>query len=129
MALKRHRLAQRRKTVGHTQESLAEKLGVDRTTIVRWERAESAPQPWVRLGLAEALQVTPDQLDELLNDLGKTDGPQPPTPSAGHGGNATVSFVSEATDASGRWKILVGGQLSPCSRTAEILLGGQVISV
>ncbi|MEU5942663.1 GntR family transcriptional regulator, partial [Micromonospora sp. NPDC047548] len=31
--------------------------------------------------------------------------------------------------ASGRWKILVGGQLSPCSRTAEILLGGQVISV
>jgi putative peptidoglycan lipid II flippase len=31
--------------------------------------------------------------------------------------------------ARGREKILVDGQLSPGSRTAEILLGGQVISV
>lgn len=69
MALKRERLAQRRKTVGHTQESLAEKLGVDRTTVVRWERADSTPQPWVRLGLAEALRVSPDELSELLTDV------------------------------------------------------------
>ncbi|SCL16222.1 DNA-binding transcriptional regulator, XRE-family HTH domain [Micromonospora nigra] len=66
MALKRHRLAARRKTVGHTQESLAEKLGVDRTTVVRWERCESEPQPWVRPRLADALRVSPDELGTLL---------------------------------------------------------------
>jgi transcriptional regulator with XRE-family HTH domain len=69
MALKRRRLADRRKSVGHTQESLAEKLGVDRTTVVRWERAESEPQPWVRQGLAEALRISVDRLAELLRDV------------------------------------------------------------
>ncbi|MER7417751.1 helix-turn-helix domain-containing protein [Micromonospora peucetia] len=69
MALKRERLAQRRKTVGHMQESLAEKLGVDRTTVVRWERAESEPQPWVRPWLADALRVSPDELSELLAEI------------------------------------------------------------
>jgi len=33
------------------------------------------------------------------------------------------------TFASGHGKILVDGQLSPCSRTSEFPLGGQVISV
>lgn len=70
MALRRQRLAQRRKTVGHTQESLAERLGVDRTTVVRWERAESEPQPWVRPWLADALGVSPDELTRLLADVG-----------------------------------------------------------
>ncbi|SCE84813.1 DNA-binding transcriptional regulator, XRE-family HTH domain [Micromonospora haikouensis] len=70
MALRRHRLAQRRKTVGYTQESLAEKLGVDRTTVVRWERAESEPQPWARPRLADALRVSPDELSELFADVG-----------------------------------------------------------
>jgi transcriptional regulator with XRE-family HTH domain len=69
MALRRHRLASQRKSVGHTQESLAEKLGVDRTTVVRWERAESEPQPWVRRGLANALQVTLEELTQLLEDV------------------------------------------------------------
>ncbi|MEE6261180.1 helix-turn-helix transcriptional regulator [Plantactinospora sonchi] len=69
MALRRHRLASRRKSVGHTQESLAERLGVDRTTVVRWERAESEPQPWVRRGLAIALEVTLEELAQLLEDV------------------------------------------------------------
>jgi transcriptional regulator with XRE-family HTH domain len=33
MAAKRHRLARRRKAVGFTQERLAERLGVDPTTV------------------------------------------------------------------------------------------------
>ena len=69
MALKRLRLIQRRKVLGFTQESLAETVGCERTTIIRWERAETEPQPWVRPRLTQALQVTPEELNELLADV------------------------------------------------------------
>ncbi len=64
--VKRGRLAQRRKAVGLTQEQLAEQLGVDRTTVVRWERGQTQPLPWLRPKLAKALGVSPDRLEELL---------------------------------------------------------------
>jgi transcriptional regulator with XRE-family HTH domain len=67
--LKRLRLIQRRKALGFTQESLAETLGCERTTVIRWERAETEPQPWVRPKLTQALQVTPEELNELLADV------------------------------------------------------------
>lgn len=66
MALKRHRLIQRRRAVGLTQEALAERLGVDRSSIVRWEGGRGAPQPWQRPRLAQELSVTQDELHELL---------------------------------------------------------------
>ncbi|MGH3773351.1 MAG: helix-turn-helix domain-containing protein [Pseudonocardiaceae bacterium] len=68
MAARRYRLAQRRRTMGFTQDGLAERLGVDPTTIRRWEsgETESGPQPWRRPKLARYLQVSADQLDELL---------------------------------------------------------------
>ncbi|MGH3933194.1 MAG: helix-turn-helix transcriptional regulator [Pseudonocardiaceae bacterium] len=70
MAAKRHRLAQRRKSIGLTQEELAEKLGVDPTTVRRWEsgETETGPQPWVRPKLAHYLQVSIEQLGELLSE-------------------------------------------------------------
>jgi transcriptional regulator with XRE-family HTH domain len=40
---KRDRLAQRRKALGLTQEALAGLLGVERSTVVRWERGETKP--------------------------------------------------------------------------------------
>ncbi len=60
------RLAQRRKAVGLTQEQLAELLGVERTTVVRWERGETQPLPWLRPRLAQALGITADRIEELL---------------------------------------------------------------
>jgi len=39
-------LANRRVVAGYTQDGLAEALGVDRTTIGRWERGAQLPQPW-----------------------------------------------------------------------------------
>ncbi|MGH4021374.1 MAG: helix-turn-helix domain-containing protein [Pseudonocardiaceae bacterium] len=70
MAAKRHRLAQRRKTLGFTQEALAGRLGVDPKTIRRWESGETedGPQPWLRTKLAHQLQVSAEQLDELLSE-------------------------------------------------------------
>ncbi|RLP94971.1 helix-turn-helix transcriptional regulator [Micromonospora sp. CV4] len=60
---------QRRKMLGFSQERLAEVLGVERSTVVRWERAENDPQPWHRIRIAEALQVPLDQLQEILDDV------------------------------------------------------------
>jgi tetratricopeptide (TPR) repeat protein/transcriptional regulator with XRE-family HTH domain len=66
MAAKRQRLAQRRKAVGLSQEALAGVLGIERSTVVRWESGETEPMPWIRPKLAEALRVSVDQLGELL---------------------------------------------------------------
>jgi hypothetical protein len=52
--------------VGHTQETLAEFVGVEPTTVGRWERGETCPQPWCRPKLAEGLTVSVEELDRLL---------------------------------------------------------------
>jgi tetratricopeptide (TPR) repeat protein/transcriptional regulator with XRE-family HTH domain len=63
---RRKRLSQRRKAVGLTQEQLAERLGVERSTVVRWERGETQPLPWLRPRMAKALGVSVDHIGELL---------------------------------------------------------------
>jgi tetratricopeptide (TPR) repeat protein/transcriptional regulator with XRE-family HTH domain len=73
-AAKRERLARRRKVLGLTQEDLAGLLGVERSTVVRWERGETAPVPWIRPQLAEALQVSAEGIGELLDDHGPSAG-------------------------------------------------------
>lgn len=83
---RRRRFVARRKALGFSQESLACHLSVDRTTVIRWERAETEPQPWLRPLLTQALDVSVDELTELLNDIvevsmaGVTQPPQPPVP-------------------------------------------------
>jgi DNA-binding XRE family transcriptional regulator len=66
MAAKRQGLAARRKAVGLTQEQPAERLGVERSTVVRWEGDETVPLPWIRPKLGRALHVSIEQLNELL---------------------------------------------------------------
>ncbi len=66
MSAKRQALAARREIVGHTQETLAEFVGVEPTTVGRWERGETCPQPWCRPKLAEGLTVSVEELDRLL---------------------------------------------------------------
>jgi transcriptional regulator with XRE-family HTH domain len=70
MPLKRGRFAARRRAVGFSQEQLADRLGVDRSTVARWESGETEPQPWIRPRLARTLQVSVEQLHELLADGG-----------------------------------------------------------
>lgn len=59
-------LAKRRRTLGYSQEKLAQLLGVDRTTVGRWESGRTDPQPPQRRGLAIALEVSLQELDALL---------------------------------------------------------------
>lgn len=68
MPVKRQRFAARRKAVGFSQEQLAERLGIERSTVGRWESGETEPQPWSRPKLARALQVSVDELDDLLTE-------------------------------------------------------------
>ncbi|HET9256803.1 MAG TPA: helix-turn-helix transcriptional regulator, partial [Pseudonocardiaceae bacterium] len=66
MSVRRRMLAERRRVIGYTQERLAEALGVERTTVVRWEAGETSPQPWCRPKLAKILVVSVDELNVLL---------------------------------------------------------------
>jgi transcriptional regulator with XRE-family HTH domain len=74
---KRDRLVQRRKMLGLSQELLAERLGIDPTTVRRWENgtSEGGPKLWLRPKLARALQVSPEQLNDLLADIETPDSP------------------------------------------------------
>ncbi len=59
-------VAERRKLLGYSQERLAHALGVDRTTVGRWESGKTVPQPPLRPKLAEVLQVDLAELDSLV---------------------------------------------------------------
>ncbi len=61
------RLQQLRKSNGYSQDVLAEKIGVSRQSISKWERAESSPETDNLIALAELYGMT---LDELLNTSG-----------------------------------------------------------
>lgn len=76
MALKRHHFVQQRLSVGLTQEALAIRLGVDRSTVVRWEAGRGSPQPWMRPHLARCLKVSAEQLHELLDVTSLAASPQ-----------------------------------------------------
>ncbi|MEU9101992.1 helix-turn-helix transcriptional regulator [Streptomyces sp. NPDC048361] len=59
-------LAKRRKALGYSQESFAAQLGVDRTTVSRWERVPVDIQPPLRRKLARLLGIDLSALDALL---------------------------------------------------------------
>jgi transcriptional regulator with XRE-family HTH domain len=73
MRRKRVLLVRARKAAGFTQEELAYRLGVDRSTIGRWESGETEPLPWLRPKLANLLDITRARLDELLAVETETD--------------------------------------------------------
>ncbi|MEW1753281.1 helix-turn-helix transcriptional regulator [Streptomyces angustmyceticus] len=70
-------LARRRRTLGYSQEKLAQLLGVDRTTVGRWESGRIAPQPPQRRALATALDLSLHELDALLMPPGATSKEKP----------------------------------------------------
>ncbi|MEU7155454.1 helix-turn-helix transcriptional regulator [Streptomyces chrestomyceticus] len=66
MTVKRHGLARRRRALGFTQESLAEALGVERSTVRRWESGDASPLPFLRPRLARLLRVNVEEFEHLL---------------------------------------------------------------
>lgn len=70
VASRRTGLAQRRRAAGFSQERLAETLGIDRSTVVRWEAGDTEPQPWLRPKLAATLGISQNELQMLLAEIG-----------------------------------------------------------
>ena len=61
-----NKLYKLRKKNGLSQEALAEKLGISRQSISKWERAESSPDTDNLISLAKLYNISLDEL--LLND-------------------------------------------------------------
>ncbi len=74
MKRRRDRLANRRRALGLSQEALAERLRVERTTIARWESGETQPLAWFRPRLADVLQVSVDDLDVMIRNVEEPPG-------------------------------------------------------
>lgn len=60
-----------RKQNGYTQEQVAEKLGVSRQAVAKWERGESVPDIENVIALADMYEVTVDSLVRNMSSLGE----------------------------------------------------------
>ncbi|AIG73305.1 Putative transcription factor, MBF1 like protein [Amycolatopsis japonica] len=67
MGMQRKAFAARREALGFTQETFAQQLKVELSTVGRWERGTLTPHAWRRPRIAELLQVSLDELAALLN--------------------------------------------------------------
>lgn len=73
-----NKLVELRKKNGLSQEELAEKLGLSRQAVSKWERAEASPDTDNLITLARLYGIS---LDELLLDAEAAE-PEPPEPAA-----------------------------------------------
>ncbi|GAB3170978.1 hypothetical protein GCM10027059_38430 [Myceligenerans halotolerans] len=63
-------LAQRRLDVGLAQQDLAHQIGVQPSTVSRWERGITKPVQWARDHLCRILGLTHAELNTLLDEAG-----------------------------------------------------------
>lgn len=107
MVAQRSGLARRRAAMGFTQETLAVRLGVELSTVGRWERGVLTPQPWRRPDLARALELSLDDLVELLGGCAELAARHPaasepfpgPSPLADLTGPAVVASIQATAQA------------------------------
>ncbi len=69
------KLQRLRKEAGLSQEALAEKIGVSRQTVAKWESGDSCPDLTSALSLAEVFDLT---LDELADSEKRGINGEPP---------------------------------------------------
>lgn len=74
------KIYQCRRQAGLSQEALAERLGVSRQAVSKWETGESVPEPAKLLALAKAFGVTTDYLldDSLPEEPAGPEAPEEP---------------------------------------------------
>ena len=62
-----------RKQHGYTQEQIAEKLGVSRQAVAKWERGECLPDIENVIALADLYEITVDALVRNITSLDNDD--------------------------------------------------------
>ena len=79
-----------RRESGLSQEQLAEKIGVSRQSISKWESGSSTPELEKLLALSECFNIT---LDELVREEDGNQGPnEPPKKAERAGGSRAVEM-------------------------------------
>ena len=103
------RLADRRRAAGLSQEALAEKLGVTRQAVSKWERSESSPDTDNLIALANLYGVS---LDDLLyadvEDAGAEDGAAAGDSSDGEGAEDAAADPASAAESDAREEFHIG---------------------
>lgn len=98
------RLAARRKQAGLSQEALAERLGVSRQAVSKWERSESSPDTDNLIALAQLYGVSLDDLlyvdDEIRDDVVFEAADRAVNAGVGTANTVGAASVAAATDAS-----------------------------
>ncbi|MFE7129467.1 multiprotein-bridging factor 1 family protein [Streptomyces sp. NPDC057638] len=116
-------LARRRRSRGHTQESLARRLRVDVSSVARWERGISVPSPGVRRALADELALT---LDGLAALLGSPLSPSPAPAAASPDGQGAPDLIKDIWGAAEREELAAGlgaRQGSAAGEPAPVMAG------
>src|SRR5574344_1748334 len=68
-----NRLVDLRKKSGLSQEELANKLGLSRQAVSKWERAEASPDTENLIALAKIYNISLDKLFEIDTESVRTD--------------------------------------------------------
>ncbi len=101
-----NRLAEMRRERGLSQEELAERLGISRQAVSKWERAEASPDTDNLLALAKLYGVSLDSLlGHVPDERPAQDGPAPEGESTPRDGGTRVSFRDGITVEDGRDKV------------------------
>lgn len=90
------RLIARRKAAGLSQEALADRLGVSRQAVSKWERVESSPDTDNLIALAALYGITLDEL--LYADPKAANGEKDREPAGATGDDATSDTEPAGTD-------------------------------
>ncbi|MGH3832869.1 MAG: helix-turn-helix domain-containing protein, partial [Pseudonocardiaceae bacterium] len=125
---KRLGLVAARKAAGLSQERLAEMMGVERSTVQRWEVGHSTPQPGHRPELATELGISDDKLAELLGDQPCSDDPDRTMPALSTAPRSSDAGGDQQTGGSDLLPFPPGGDITD-RRQAITLLGTSTLGL
>lgn len=118
-----------RRQSGLSQEQLAEKLGVSRQAISKWESGSSVPELDKLTALSECFHITLDELVREEADTAAETAPQNLPAEGGHG-NAVQTKVGAALCLAGAAALLLIGVLLLVSpQTADTLNAASAITL